>query len=238
MVALLLLWTGDGSYVEEKNGAHLWIIDRDVSKAAYFCCLVKANAGWPDWRLPGKTICPPYKNVENLKGNVVFVKIFDYEFFTTVHCDIFFFFFLLRQTNFPSGTAILMSLDIMSCNDRTRILHKRLWLDESLTKSPRKTAVMWNSLEFFFLLFFSRWDLGSLCSCHRLNSQWLCLLYQTHKVPLFHCCTSITHGNRICFVSVAATSVNRSETSEVKGKGFSKQTWSISDLNRWACPSS
>ena len=34
MVALLILWTGDESYVEENNGACLWIIDSSVSKAA------------------------------------------------------------------------------------------------------------------------------------------------------------------------------------------------------------
>lgn len=75
-----------------------------------------------------------------------------------------------------------------------------------------------------FPLFFIKRALRSLCSCHRLNSRWLCLLNQTHKVPLFHSFTSITHGNRIGFVSVAATSVDMSETSRVKGKGSGKQT--------------
>lgn len=52
--------------------------------------------------------------------------------------------------------------------------------------------------------------LRSACSCHRLNSRWLCLLNQTHKVPLFHSFTSISHGNRSGFVSAATTPVERS----------------------------
>lgn len=154
MVALLLLWTGDGSYVEEKNGAHLWIIDRDVSKAAYFCCLVKANAGWPDWRLPGKTICPPYKNVENLKGNVVFVKIFDYEFFTTVHCDIFFFSFYYDRQIFhlelPSWCH-LISCPVMT--EQESFTSDSDWM-KAWQKVPEKQPWCEIHLSFFFCFFF------------------------------------------------------------------------------------
>lgn len=107
----------------------------------------------------------------------------------------------------------------MSCNDRTRILHKWLWVDESLTKSPRETAIMWNSPELF--LFQMNVEVTVFLSP---DSWWPSLWYQTHKVPLFYCWMSISHDNQIGFVSVAATSDNKTEMTEVKSwEGFSKQ---------------
>lgn len=117
-----------------------------------------------DWQAKLSALIPPYRKVETLKGNVVFVMTF---LLWIVHyclpwC-VFPLFFLLFcstwQTNFPSGTAALMSLDIMSCNDWTRILHKQIWLLESLTRAWKKTVVMGNSpltgVFFYFIIFFS-----------------------------------------------------------------------------------
>lgn len=119
----------------------------------------------------------------------------------------------------------------------------------SSNDGTRMTVTGWksdrNDEKFTRVIFF--WALRSPCSCHRLNTRWLCLLYQTHKVPLFQCCTSITHGNRICFVSVAATSVNKTETSEIQEKALANRqvpdyfqvlAGRFSDLNHSACPSS
>lgn len=100
---------------------------------------------------------------------------------------------------------------------------------------------LWCEIHLSYLLmhlFIFRKALRSLCSCHWLNSQLLCLLYQTHKVALFHCCMSITHGNRISFVSVAATSVNKLRQVKLKGKVLANRLKGFSDLNHWACPSS
>lgn len=118
-----------------------------------FCCLAKAKAGWPDLRLAGKTICP-YSSIQkstDSQGECSFC--FDFLVWIVYYCLPWCFFppfFLLFcstwQTNFPSGTAALMSLDIMSCNDWTRILHKQIW------KRAWKKVMMGNSPEYF--LFF------------------------------------------------------------------------------------
>lgn len=111
------------------------------------------------------------------------------------------------------------------------------WLHEGLTRAWKKW--WWEiHLSIFLFLFFSiQTSLGVTMFLSSTEQSMASLLCQIHKVRLFRCCTSITHGNRIGFVSAAATSVNRSETSGVKGKGFSKQTWRFSELNHWACPS-
>lgn len=121
-------------------------------------------------------------------------------------------------------------------NDRWRILHK--WLtgwkpDEKSQKNSDDVKFTW--------VIFSRGALRSLCPCHRLNSRWCCLLYQTPKVPLFHCCTSITHGNASALFQLLpcqSTRLRQVKWNSEKALAnrcvsdyFQVMVWRFSDLN-------
>lgn len=89
------------------------------------------------------------------------------------------------------------------------------------------------SLSFFVFLFYMKRALRSPCSCHRLNSRWHCLLNQTHKVPLFHSFTSISHGNCSSFVSATTTAGERSRQRE--RKRFSARMCNLLDTVEKPC---
>lgn len=100
--------------------------------------------------------------------------------------------------------------DITSCNDtRGKKNSSQVNLtDESLTKSPVKT-MMWNAPLFL--------QTGPEVT---VFLSLAVLLYET----LFHRCMSITRSNSARFVSIAATSFNKTESSQMKSwGGFSKQ---------------